>query len=116
MRGADGEQRPCRYGDFLILLRTGTQMPKYVKALQAQGIPVCAIEQKQYLHAHEIMMLIDLLRAVDNPQLDVPMAAVMLSPLGGFSLDALTEIRVRGGAATLWQTMRMLRSSLCRRN
>lgn len=108
VRGADGNPRPCRFGDFLILLRTGTQMPKYAKALQEQGIPVCAIEQKKYLHAHEVMMLLDLLRAVDNPQLNIPMASAMLSPLGGFSLDELTEIRVRGRGLTLWQTMRSL--------
>ena len=108
VRGADGSLRPCRYGDFLILLRTGTQMPKYVRALQAEGIPVCSIEQKKYLHAHEIMILTDLLRAADNPQLDIPMASVMISPLGGFTLDDLTELRVRGGGRTLWQTMRSM--------
>lgn len=90
----NGILRPCRPKDFLILLRTSTQMPAYAKALADAGIPVSSIEQEGYLGSSEITLLLDILRAVDNPLLDTAVAAAMLSPMFGFSVDDLIAVRV----------------------
>lgn len=100
--------RPCRPKDFLILLRTATQMTRFADALAAEGIPVCAVETQSYLKSPEITLLLELLRAVDNPLLDVSMAAAMLSPMMGFSLDDLVTIRLAGRRVSLFQGLRRI--------
>lgn len=104
----NGEQRPCRPKDFLILLRSSTRMPHFAQALADAGIPVCPTEQEGYLNSQEITLLLNLLRTVDNPLLDVPMAAAMLSPMMGFSLDELAAVRLENRRKSLFQGMQQL--------
>lgn len=98
----DGTMRPCRPKDFLILLRASTQMPLYAQALADAGVPVCPTEQTGYLDAQEIRLLLDMLRTVDNPLLDVPAAASLLSPMFGFSVDDLIAVRLAGRKRSLY--------------
>ena len=45
----------------------------------------------------------NLLRVVDNPMLDVALVSVMMSPVGAFSADDVTRIRLAGGKEqALW--------------
>ncbi|MBR6761978.1 MAG: UvrD-helicase domain-containing protein [Oscillospiraceae bacterium] len=108
VKDRDGSLRPCRPGDFLILLRTATQMPRYAAALQQQQIPVGAVETEGYLESPEITLLLEILRAVDNPLLDVSMASAMLSPMIGFSLNDLVAIRLADRKGSLFQAMRSI--------
>lgn len=90
----DGALRPCRPGDFMILLRTKTHMNEYAEALRVRGIPVNGAGESGLLDAPEVTLLLHLLRVIDNPLLDLSAAAAMLSPLFGFTLDDLTALRV----------------------
>ena len=100
--------RPCRESDFLILTRTKNHMQRYVDALAARGIAAAPLPQSNYLEAPEILLMIDLLRAVDNPLLDVSVAAAMLSPMFGFSLDEMVQIRLTDRSRELYLAMRKL--------
>ncbi|MCR4760450.1 MAG: UvrD-helicase domain-containing protein [Oscillospiraceae bacterium] len=111
VRGTDGELRPCEPKDFLILMRASTRFPDYAAALTAAGIPVCSLEQNGYLQSPEIMLLLDILRAVDNPLLEIPVAAAMLSPMIGFTLDELVEIRLNERKGNLFRTMNAMRKA-----
>lgn len=106
VKARDGALRPCQPKDFLILLRTATQMPRFADALTAEGIPVCAVETKSYLKSPEITLLLEILRAVDNPLLDVSMAAAMLSPMLGFTPDDLVTVRLADRKGSLFQALR----------
>lgn len=105
---ADGTLRPCAPKDFLLLIRNKTHAQEYADALTALGIPVCRMEQQSYLDSPEIMLLLDILRTVDNPLLDIPAAAAMLSPMIGFTLDELTAVRVYDRTRSLFQAMQKL--------
>ncbi len=105
VKGADGTLRPCEPRDFMLLMRNSTHMPQYAAALKAAGIPVCAIEQKGYLASPELLLLLDILRAVDNPLLEIPLTAAMLSPLFGFTLDEVLELRLYGEKNKLFTAM-----------
>lgn len=109
VKGADGALRPCEPRDFLILLRTKTNMETYAEALAAEGVPVCSTEHSDYLKSPEILLLLDILRAIDNPLPEVPVAAAMLSPLFGFTVDELLEVRLYRRHARLFQSMLRLR-------
>ena len=108
VRAADGSLRPCAPQDFLLLLRNKTHMQEYAAALTARGIPVSRTEQSSYLNSPEIMLLLDILRAVDNPLLDIPAAAAMLSPMIGFTLDELTAVRIYDRKCSLYQSMQKM--------
>lgn len=108
VKDRDGTMRPCRPKDFLILLRTATRMPAYAEALAEHGIPVCPIEQKGYLESQEIRLLLDILRAVDNPLLDLPLAAAMLSPMFGFTLDDLITVRLSNRRQSLYYGVKLV--------
>lgn len=89
-----GTLHPASYGDFCILLRTAKNVSSvYANALSERGIPVFSPETGGFFEAAEISFILSLLRVLDNPVQDIPLAAVMLSPLFGFSAGELADIR-----------------------
>lgn len=89
-----GALHPASYGDFCILLRTAKNVSSvYANALSERSIPVFSPETGGFFEAAEISFILSLLRVLDNPVQDIPLAAVMLSPLFGFSAGELADIR-----------------------
>lgn len=89
-----GALHPASYGDFCILMRTAKNVSSvYANALSERGIPVFSPETGGFFEAAEISFILSLLRVLDNPVQDIPLAAVMLSPLFGFSAGELADIR-----------------------
>lgn len=110
--GRDGECRPCEPRDFLILMRFSTHMEEVANALAEAGIPVCSVERGDYLGAPEMLLLLDILRMIDNPLPEVPVAAAMLSPLFGFTVDELLAVRLYAKKRKLYQSMVQMQEDL----
>lgn len=92
-----GAQRPIRPGDIAILLRAPKEKGlAYREALEAVGVEAQADAQRGYLLSREISAVLSLLRVVDNPLLDVELAAALMSPLFSFTPDEMGEIRNLG--------------------
>ena len=90
----NGELKPASYGDFCILLRsTKNTASVFARALSQAGIPVFSPETGGFFEAAEISFALSLLRVLDNPVQDIPLAAVMLSPVFGFTADELALFR-----------------------
>ena len=92
VRGREGV-RPCRYDDFCILLRGRKGFPTYEGALRTAGIPVFADSAADLLDEPHIRPFAALLRVIDNPAQDIPLAAVLLSPLFPYTADDLVALR-----------------------
>ena len=91
-----GELRPCRAEDIVILMRSpGPRLRHYAKALMERGIPCATQENEDFFSAMEVAVMCSLLEILDNPRQDVPLIAVLRSPLAGFSPDRLALIRGR---------------------
>lgn len=92
----DGERlRPINFGDFAILLRsTKSHIAVYNEVLSSFGIPVISDNSTNLFENNEIQMLLSFLRVIDNPMQDIPLLAVMMSPLYGFTADELTQIKL----------------------
>lgn len=103
----DGTTRPCQYRDFCVLLRNNDTCAAYAHALEEAGIPVQSPEEKGYLKAREISILIDMLRVLDNPTLDTPLAAVMLSPMFWFTPEELMQIRMLAKKSKLFHAVQI---------
>lgn len=90
-----GVTRPFRYGDCCILLRSHkTHAAAYRDTLLAYGIPAVASASSGFFEAAEIRLALSLLRCIDNPLQDIPLTAIMLSPLFGFTTDDMAAIRL----------------------
>lgn len=83
----DGEgTRPVRYGDIVVLLRSLKHFAEPLReALLREGIEASISSVEGYFNSIEVKTILELLRILDNPFQDIPMAAVLRSPIGGFS-------------------------------
>ncbi|MHA7962717.1 helicase-exonuclease AddAB subunit AddA [Paenibacillus sp. CAU 1782] len=87
--------RPMEWRDVVILLRATRQWaPIIIEELQGMGIPAYAELGSGYFEATEIVTMLSLLRIIDNPYQDIPLAAVLRSPLFGFTAEELAQIRI----------------------
>ena len=92
--GEDGTLRPCRPEDFVILMRSpGSRKAAYAQALAERDVPCSFEESGDFFHTMEISVVMGLLEIIDNPRQDVPLIAVLRSPLFGFTPDRLAMIR-----------------------
>lgn len=89
-----GVSRPADWGDIVILLRSANAVgPVYRRALTAHGIPVFSEQGGGFFESLEVSVLLSLLAVIDNPHQDVPLIAVLRSPLFGFTADDLAAVR-----------------------
>ena len=94
LRGEDGNLRNAGYGDFCILLATLKEKAGVIaNILKLNGIPA-KVTDSDFFNSTEIVTLLSLLHIVDNPQNDVFLLRVLMSPLYSFSAGELAEIRV----------------------
>lgn len=92
--GTDGVLRPCRAEDIVILMRSpGSRAAVFAAALSEWGVPCSFQEQGDYFSSMEVSTALSLLHVIDNPRQDVPLIAVLRSPLFGFTPDRLARVR-----------------------
>ncbi len=117
----EGEElRPAEYRDFCILrrgIRSGAGQ-SFVDRFEELGIPVSVSVDEGYFRQPEVCVVLSLLRAIDNPLLDIPLTAALRSPIFGFDSRSLAALRTQGERDHIY--MSLLRRAeedigLCRR-
>lgn len=89
------ELRNLRFGDIVILFRSLRGWGEdFAETLTSCGIPAHVELQTGYFSAIEVQTVLNMLRILDNPYQDIPMAAVLHSPMVGLSDEELAELRV----------------------
>ena len=90
-----GVYRKADYGDVVILLRTVKNWTEdFVRILKNMGIPAIGETSSGFFDTLEIQGIMNMLRILDNPLQDIPLAAVLTSCIGGFSDEELAKIRL----------------------
>ena len=88
---------PLGYGDVAVLLRAAahTAAP-LAQMLGALGVPACADVGGEFFGAMEVRDILSLLSVLDNMRQDIPLAAVLRSPVLGNALneDELLKLRL----------------------
>ena len=85
---------PLRPSDIAILSRSlRGKLTPFVRALTRYGVPVALPEEENFFESPEILLAVALLSVIDNPLSDVPLAAVLCSPLCRMTPDTLAAIR-----------------------
>ncbi len=100
------EYRFVDYKDIVILLRaTSAWAPSFLEQLKLENIPVYADTGTGYFSTIEIQIIMSLLQIIDNPRQDIPMLAVLRSPIGGFTSEELVDIRVGQREVSFYEAM-----------
>jgi ATP-dependent helicase/nuclease subunit A len=90
LTGHDGERRPLRYGDMLILVRRrGNAFDAVIQALKHANIPVAGADRLKLTEHIAIIDLMNLADALLLPQDDLALAVALKSPLFGLDDDDL---------------------------
>ena len=93
---ATGKLRSPKYSDIVILLRSlknwGTD---FMQVLSEHGIPAHVESSTGYFSALEVQTVLNMLRILDNPYQDIPMAAVLKSEIVGLDEEEMAQVRVR---------------------
>ncbi|MBM3834094.1 MAG: hypothetical protein FJ403_12655 [Verrucomicrobia bacterium] len=88
--------RPVDWRDMVVLLRSPRfKVESFAKEFALLGVPLQATRGGFY-ESLEVMDLLNLLALLDNPLQDLPLLAVLRSPLAGLSLDELATVRATG--------------------
>lgn len=102
----DGEYRPLTYRDVVVLMRATTgRANTFVEEFRKLGVPAYAELTTGYFEAPEVETLLALLKVIDNPCQDVPLAAVLRSPAVGFSSEDLARVRLAGGRGDFYDAV-----------
>ncbi|MDR1001659.1 MAG: UvrD-helicase domain-containing protein [Oscillospiraceae bacterium] len=102
--------RVCTPDDFCVLLFSvkGDAGANIVSALADVGIPARRSDNdERFFDKVQISTIISYLRVIDNPLRDIPLLAVLSSPMFGFSPDKLAQIRLRSKTASLYSALLM---------
>jgi ATP-dependent helicase/nuclease subunit A len=86
---ATQELRPVRPGDVVLLFRSMSNVGLYEAALRQLGLDYYLVGGRAFFAQQEIYDLLNLLRALENPQDAVSLAGTLRSPFGCASDDAL---------------------------
>lgn len=95
---SDGDGlRDIRYGDIAVLMRSpGKRYGAFAAQFAADGIPFSASMRGGLFKQPEVMLLLNLLRAADNPRRDIPMLGALMSPVFCFDAERVARIKLYG--------------------
>ncbi|WP_195891645.1 helicase-exonuclease AddAB subunit AddA [Bacillus ndiopicus] len=101
----DGTTRPIRYSDIVILMRSMAWSADFAEEFKAAGIPLYAESSKGYFDALEVMIMLNVLKIVDNPYQDIPLASVLRAPFFGLTENELAEVRLAKGNVPFFEAL-----------
>ena len=110
---AAGELRAARYSDIVILLRSlSGWADSLVEVLNGNGIPAHTVSSTGYFSTVEVQTVLSMLRLLDNPRQDIPMAAVLRSPMAGLTDEELAVLRLEDGSVPFHEAVLELAEGL----
>lgn len=97
--------RPMAYKDITLLTPTRTNNLIITDELRRLGIPVVVNDAQNYFKTTEIQIMMALLRVIDNPYQDIPLAAVLRSPIVGLNENELALLRINQRTGDYFQAV-----------
>ena len=98
--------REVKFKDIVILLRaTSAWAPVFADELMNMDIPTYADIGVGYFDTIEIKTIMSLLQIIDNPLQDIPLLAVLKSPMFGFTPEELIDIRLEDKEKSFYEAL-----------
>ena len=103
-----GMYRDVDYKDIVILLRaTSAWAPVFAEELINMDIPTYADIGQGYFETMEIQVIMSYLKVIDNPMQDIPLIAILRSPIYGFTPEEFIDIRVVDKKVSFYEAMKI---------
>ena len=100
--------RNVEYKDIVILLRaTSAWAPVFAEELINMDIPTYADMGQGYFETMEIQVIMSFLKVIDNPMQDIPLIAILRSPIYGFTPEDFIDIRITDKKVSFYEAMMM---------
>lgn len=100
-----GAPRRVEWRDMVVLMRSpGSRVESFAQEFHRAGVPLHAARGGFY-EALEVRDLLNLLRLLDNPLQDLPLLAVLRSPLVAMSLEELVALRAQNDERLFWDVL-----------
>ena len=108
-----GTLRAAHYSDIVILLSSlSGWADSLVEVLNENGIPAHTVSSTGYFSTVEVQTVLSMLRLLDNPRQDIPMAAVLRSPMAGLTDEELAVLRLEDGSVPFHEAVLELAEGL----
>ena len=88
------KDKSIKFSDIAVLKRSfSNSISAYQKAFRKYNIPVFIDYSSAIFEVLEVSIFIDLLNIIDNIRQDIPLISVMMSNIGGFTIQEITQIK-----------------------
>ena len=83
-----------RYGDIVILHRTPSKIADAIsQVFEKKDIPISITQGGGYFSAPEVSAVLQFIRTINNPLMDIPLYGSLTSVFGGYTPAQIAEIR-----------------------
>lgn len=101
----DGKWQSLTYGDIMILARNRHYNLALTDVFEQMHIPIHVNDVENYFQTTEIQIMLALLQIIDNPDQDIPLVAVLRSPMFALGENNLAKIRIHQRQGSYYQAV-----------
>ncbi|WP_251546011.1 helicase-exonuclease AddAB subunit AddA [Limosilactobacillus caecicola] len=100
-----GHERPIKPADIVILERTKGPNNRIVEQFGQLNIPVVVQDVQNYFKATEVRTVMSLLKVIDNPYQDIPLVAVLRSPIVQLTEPEMAYLRIHHRSGNFYEAL-----------
>jgi ATP-dependent helicase/nuclease subunit A len=97
--------RPVQFRDIVLLTPTKKNNIDIQDIFKQLQIPTAVNDTQNYFQTTEIAIMMSLLKVIDNPKQDIPLAAVLRSPIVGLNEVDMARIRIEDKQGTYFEAL-----------
>jgi ATP-dependent helicase/nuclease subunit A len=102
----NGQYRDIEYRDIVVLMRSVRSGGESVRAMLENRAVPAFVQKEEYFERREIKLMLTLISLINNHMQDIPLVAVMRSPIGGFTENELAIIRTHSGGRSFYKAVK----------
>jgi len=100
-----GKLRPVEYRDIALLTPTKGNNLVITELFSRLNIPVLVNDAQNYFKTTEVQIMMALLSIIDNPYQDIPLVAILRSPIVGLDENQLAYLRITDKTGDYFQAV-----------
>ena len=100
-----GTIRPIEYRDIAILAPTRKNNLILTEEFKRLGVPIFVPDAQNYFQTTELKIMMSFLQIIDNPYQDIPLVAVLRSPIVGLKENELAYLRINDKTGDYFQAV-----------
>ena len=108
-----------KYGEIAVLVRSSSMVNELIHELSLLGIPSFSENNIGFFENPEIKIITSILSVIDNPRQDIPLMAVLTSPIYNVTYEDILKIKIpseslfdslkKSGYANFFEDIKLLR-------